>query len=160
MKDTEKSPKSPPKYDHAENSPGFLLWQLAHLWQRQVVAELRPLGLTHVQFVLLSGLKHLQSNRNTPVTQAQLADYSRTDIMMTSKVVRKLEDKELIARENHPQDTRAKSIRLTKDGEKCLKKAVGIVDKLDQKFFATAGLSAQQFADLLQGAQVANISNE
>ena len=35
-------------------SPGFLLWHLTLAWQRAVTAALEPLGLTHVQFVLLA----------------------------------------------------------------------------------------------------------
>src|SRR3546814_15453085 len=40
-----------------ENSPGFLLWQVTNQWQRRLRATLEPLGLTHVQFVLLAGLR-------------------------------------------------------------------------------------------------------
>ena len=35
-------------------SPGFWLWHATLRWQREIAAVLAPLGLTHVQFVLLS----------------------------------------------------------------------------------------------------------
>ncbi len=37
-----------------EESPGFLLWHITLRWQREIAAALAPLGLTHVQFVLLA----------------------------------------------------------------------------------------------------------
>ena len=35
-------------------SPGFLLWHTTMRWQRSMAAALHPLGLTHMQFVLLA----------------------------------------------------------------------------------------------------------
>jgi hypothetical protein len=35
-------------------SPGFLLWRVGLAWQRLMTATLKPLDLTHVQFVLLA----------------------------------------------------------------------------------------------------------
>ena len=35
-------------------SPGFLLWRLTLCWQRAITSALAPVGLTHVQFVLLA----------------------------------------------------------------------------------------------------------
>jgi len=40
--------------ERPEQSPGFLLWHVTLGWQRDVTASLKPLGLTHVQFVLLA----------------------------------------------------------------------------------------------------------
>lgn len=37
-----------------QDSPGFLLWRSTLRWQRTIIAALRPLELTHVQFVLLA----------------------------------------------------------------------------------------------------------
>lgn len=71
-------------FERAEDSPGFLFWQLSNKWQATQRAALKPLGLTHVQFVLLATLT-FASNKNT-FTQKQLAEYAQ----MTSQVVRKL----------------------------------------------------------------------
>lgn len=35
-------------------SPGFLLWNVSLSWHREVGSVLKPLDLTHVQFVLLA----------------------------------------------------------------------------------------------------------
>lgn len=40
--------------DGPATSPGFLLWHVTLRWQRAITAALRPLDLTHVQFVLLA----------------------------------------------------------------------------------------------------------
>jgi hypothetical protein len=44
-----------------EDSPGFLLWHVTLRWQREIAAALAPLGLTHVQFVLLAAAWWLNS---------------------------------------------------------------------------------------------------
>ena len=43
-------------FKKAEDSPGLLLWQLTNQWQQQQRKALRPLGLTHPQFVALAGI--------------------------------------------------------------------------------------------------------
>ena len=53
-------------------SPGFLLWHVTHAWQRAVAAALRPLDLTHVQFVLLACAWWLEEQGYTS-NQLQLA---------------------------------------------------------------------------------------
>ena len=122
-------------YEEADQSPGFLLWQVTNLWQKRQRAALEPLDLTHVQFVLLAGLGWLA--RTSPaVTQVQLAHHARTDVMMTSEVVRTLEKKELIQRTPHPVDTRAKCLVLTPLGEDRLQQAIQIVEAVDRSFFA------------------------
>ena len=48
--------KGPFSVAKAEDSSGFLLWQVMSFWQRGISRELAPLGLSHAQFVLLAGL--------------------------------------------------------------------------------------------------------
>ena len=42
------------QFSEPEHSPGFLLWQVSSLWRRKIETALYPLGITHVQFVLLA----------------------------------------------------------------------------------------------------------
>ncbi len=42
------------RFASADQSPGLLLWQVTNRWQAAQRAALAPLGLTHVQFVLLA----------------------------------------------------------------------------------------------------------
>ncbi len=125
---------SPFRFTHAEDSPGFLLWQVTNLWQRQVRAALQPLGLTHVQFVLLASLLWLQQHAEH-ITQVQLAEHARSDVMMTSKVVRALEAKGWLTRSIHPHDSRAHTLRLTAAGSTIAKQAVPVVEAVDAAFF-------------------------
>jgi len=39
---------------HPNDSGGLLLWHATLRWQRGIAQALRPLDLTHVQFVLLA----------------------------------------------------------------------------------------------------------
>lgn len=118
-----------------EDSPGYLLGQLTMLWQRRQKKVLDPLDLTHTQFVLMAALAWL-SRENDAVTQVDIARQSNADRMMVSKVLRTLEEKKFITRQEHEKDTRAKTIRLTTSGEIVLQKALKEVESTDLEFFA------------------------
>lgn len=118
-----------------EASAGYLLWQVTHLWQRQVEAALVELNLTHLQFVLLAGIGWL-TRHGALVTQVQLAEFCKIDVMQISQVVRKLELKKLVRRSTHPSDTRAKVLTLTLTGATALQQAVPLVESLDSQFFS------------------------
>lgn len=117
-----------------ENSPGYLLWQVANRWQRAQRAALAGLSITHVQFVLLAGLAWLEL-REGRVHQARLARFCRTDAMMTSQVVRTLERAGLIARAVDPADNRARHLTLTAAGAACLNAAMPAAMEADAAFF-------------------------
>jgi len=73
-----------------DESPGFLLWHVTLRWQRDMAAALAPLGLTHVQFVLLASAWWLNSRDQHP-NQLTVARHAGTDVKMTSQVLRTLE---------------------------------------------------------------------
>jgi DNA-binding MarR family transcriptional regulator len=118
------------------DSPGYLLGQLTMLWQRKLKKVLDPLDLTQTQFVLLAALGWLSKKKNS-VTQVDIANQSNADRMMVSKVLRTLEEKGFITRQEHETDTRAKIIRLTNIGEKVLQKAIIEVENADLDFFSS-----------------------
>ncbi|MEV6326187.1 MarR family transcriptional regulator [Streptomyces sp. NPDC051909] len=115
-------------------SPGFLLWHATLRWQRDIAAALAPLGLTHVQFVLLACAWWLNARGERP-NQQTLARQAGTDVKMTSQVVRALEAKGLIERETDPADTRAKRLRVTEAGAGLAPRAVEAVEAVDARFF-------------------------
>ncbi|MFD5147917.1 MarR family winged helix-turn-helix transcriptional regulator [Streptomyces sp. NPDC058401] len=115
-------------------SPGFLLWHATLRWQRGIAAALGPLGLTHVQFVLLACAWWLNEHGEHPNQQA-LARQAGTDVKMTSQVVRTLEQKGLLAREVDPADTRAKRLRVTAAGAELAPRAIAAVEGVDEEFF-------------------------
>lgn len=108
---------------------------------------LGPHGLTHVQFVLLASAWWL--GREGAPTQMELAQQAGTDPMMTSQVVRKLEGKALVTREEDPNDARARRVVLTKQGKALLTKALADVERADEEFFATLGNEQARFTRAL-----------
>ena len=128
----------------ANDSPGFLLWQVTALWQRQVSRALRPHDLTQVQFAILASVLWL-TRREDDVTQARLAAHARLDVTMTSQVLRTLEARRLLDRRAHPSDTRAKVLRLTAAGRALALKAVPDVEAADAAFFAALGAGGPDF---------------
>jgi DNA-binding MarR family transcriptional regulator len=121
----------------AEDSTGLLLWQVTNRWQAAQRAALRPHGLTHVQFVLLASLTWLAAD--SPVTQRQLADHAATDPMMTSQVLRALEQRGLVERLPHPRDGRARALTVTSRGRALANQANVAVESCDSAFFAALG---------------------
>ena len=119
-------------------SPGLILWRVTLAWQRQVTAALRPLGLTHVQFVLLTSTWWLTTQGGEQPTQKRVANFAGTDVMMTSQVLRTLEAKGLITRHEAPGDARAKVIMPTAEGATLAESAVAAVAAVDHQFFNTA----------------------
>lgn len=116
-------------------SPGFLLWHATLRWQREIAAVLRPHDLTHVQFVLLASTWWLNRSGERP-TQIRVARQAGTDVKMTSQVLRSLERKGLIVREDDLEDTRAKRLRATDRGKRLARKAIAAVEAADAAFFA------------------------
>ncbi len=143
--------------DSAEDSPGFLLWQVSSMWQRRINAGLKPFGLTHAQFVLLASLTWLASE-DKPLTQVDLASHAKMDVMMTSNVLRTLEEKGLIIRKPHPTDTRAKSLAMTSKGLKLAGEVVQVVERIDKEFFIKLGTGFDNFNHSLLNLIVANQS--
>lgn len=123
---------------NADESSGFLLWQVTNLWQREIRKALLPHDLTHAQFVLLASTHWLQL-QGTEVTQIVLSQHTKIDPMTTSTVLRTLQTKGLIERASHQTDTRAKTVVLTAKGKQLIKKAVVTVEQFDASFFGTLG---------------------
>ncbi len=128
----------------AEDSSGFLLWQVTTLWQRGIRKSLDNIDITHPQFVLLASLLWL-SRQKESVTQIDLSQHSKIDPMTTSAIIRILQRKQLIQRQEHQTDTRAKTITLTENGIKITRKAIQIIEKFDTIFFQPLGGKTQNF---------------
>ncbi|MFC4465309.1 MarR family winged helix-turn-helix transcriptional regulator [Streptomyces xiangluensis] len=118
-------------------NPGFLLWRVTLKWQREVAATLRPLGITHPQFVVLASIWWL-GRHGQPPSQRELADHTGMDAMNASQVARTLEKKQLITREGDPHDTRIKRLRVTAEGIALAKTAITHVEAVDHAYFTAA----------------------
>ncbi|RSK48829.1 MarR family winged helix-turn-helix transcriptional regulator [Hymenobacter rigui] len=124
------------QFKSPDESPGYLVGQVTMLWQRKQKKVLDPLLLTQTQFVLLAALGWL-AKTSEYVTQIDIANQSNADRMMVSKVLRTLEEKAFLTRQEHPSDTRAKIITLTQAGSEVLQKALTAIENADSDFFSS-----------------------
>jgi len=138
---------SGPAERSAWDSPGFLLWHATLRWQRTVATALRPLGLPHVQFVLLAGAWWLGERGERP-SQRQLADHAGTDTMMTSQVVRVLEARGFVCREADESDGRVRRLAVTREGGALALDAIRVVEAADEEYFAAVP-DREELANLL-----------
>ena len=132
----------------AEDSPGFLLWQVTTLWHRAIKKALDEIDITHPQFVLLASLLWLSKTKGS-VTQIDLSHHSKIDPMTTSTIIKTLLRKGLVERQEHHTDTRAKSVTLTESGIEVARQAVEIINKVDADFFKGLGKDVKEFNGML-----------
>ncbi len=121
-------------FEKPEDNLGYLLWQTTMVWQKKMNRALAEVELTHTQFVIMAALAWL-SNKMKKVTQTDIAERSKTDRMMVSKILRALEKRNLINRIEHPDDTRAKCVVLTKSGIEILQNAFYIMGEANDQYF-------------------------
>jgi len=138
----------PSRFEKPEDSPGFLLWQVTNSWQRRIRHALKEIGLTHVQFVLLTATDWLD-NAKLPTTQTNVAKFAHTDVMMTSQVIRTLKGKGLVVVEENPSDTRAHILKVTPTGKRLVKSALELVEDADGKFFGPLRQDSIRFVAML-----------
>ena len=122
---------------------------MTNLWQREIKKALEQYGLTHSQFVLMASI-HWLTIHNKEVTQILLSNHTKIDPMTTSTVLRTLQQKDLIQRQEHLTDTRAKTVGLTNEGKKIIKKAVLTVETFDIDFFSALDSKTTDFSKNLQ----------
>lgn len=133
-------------HDTPDRSPGFLLWHISTSWRSSIETILRPMGLTHPQFVVLASLGWL-TRKGERVTQAAIGKMAGLDPNTTSQVIKGLEQKNLIKREPS-SDGRAKNPLLTPEGHEILTQALPAVETIDAQFFDT--LSDKQMETMVR----------
>ena len=112
----------------SEENLGFLLWQVSTLWSSSTAAALKPLGLTHPQFVLLATIDWLKGKEST---QEQIGKRTVLDPKPTAHLLHSLEVKGVIELSNGSE------YLLTAAGAKLLAKAITIIESADAAFFAS-----------------------
>lgn len=121
-------------------------------WQRAVTSALRPLELTHVQFVLLGTVWWLVEPARSPEqlsSQRQIATHAGADVVMTSHVVRTLEHRGLLARIADPADARVRRLLMTCTAACWRSEPYRWLEGADAAFFAEVG-DQQQLLDVLR----------
>lgn len=128
---------------------GFRLWHVRHAFNRRLEAALLPLGLTHMQYVMLRAADYLAQAGEQP-TQARLAECIATDRMLVSKVLRLLEGKGLIVRPVHPDDARAHHVVLTEAGRRMVAQSLPLAMQAQADYFGRLGAARmEQFGAIL-----------
>jgi len=135
--------------ENQSNNIGYLLYHLTIELQRAVKQKFDPIGITHTQFIILATIYRL-SSENKPINQIEIAKQSGTDKMMVSKLLRTLEEKQLIGRKEDVVDTRSKNVTITPKGVETFKNAFTVIKKVESDFFEPLGDEKTQFAKSLQ----------
>ncbi len=99
---------------------------------------LQVVGLSHTQFALLVDLWWFD-HQGRPPTPRELADHATVDEMMTSQVIRVLEVKGLVTREDGPGEERRRVLAITDEGRLLAERAAALVEAVDERIFGMAG---------------------
>lgn len=121
-------------FDQPEDSPGFSLWQVSVLWQRKIKAALDEYNIAHSSFVIMAVLHWLGTKNHQP-TQVTIVKLTKLDKMTVSKMLKILAHEGYVQRTENTNDTRAKTVKLTKSGQELVKTLVPIVESVDKQFF-------------------------
>lgn len=136
------------KHKTAEDSPGYLLWRVSTFWRRAIEEVLKPLHLTHPQFVCLACTGWLTRD-GKDTSQVEIGKKAGLDPNTTSQILRGLEAKGLIERSRKTNE-RSVSPTLTKKGAQILAKALPAVEDADKKFFSGVILKKTSLQQALQ----------
>lgn len=121
--------------DEPELSTGLLFIRVYNKWHSTITQELRKLGITHPQFVVLTSLNFL-SQLDDNVSQVSIAKMADMDVMSVSQIIKGLEKKEFIKRVPNPKDSRANAVTLLSKGQRMVELALPVVESIDDNFFS------------------------
>ena len=121
-----------------QNAVGFIMWRVVHRYQRKVEQALRPLDLTHLQFVTLT-LVAWMARDGEAATQSELARFGDIHPMQVSNVLKALEGKRMVRRTPAPGNALAKQVAVTPAGMKALREALPLVIEVQGRVFGDQG---------------------
>lgn len=99
--------------DTQNHIPGETLHRLVHAYRRAMRDALDAAGMP----LPISHLRMLKWIAKTPdITAQQIAAHTAQDKGRITRLVKELEDKNLIERHPHPQDRRSQTLHLTENG--------------------------------------------
>jgi len=122
------------RYRAAEDILGVLLRRVSSLWRRRLNEELAKVDLTEMQFVLLMALAW-KTQEAPDITQAQLGQHAKIHKALLSQVMKTLVRKGLVVHSNS-EDSRTRSLRLSTDGNAKVRKALKILERTEDSFWA------------------------
>ena len=121
-------------FSRLDESPGNYMKQVLYKWGKALEAIMDDLDTTATQVELLAAVANLMKD-GKPVTQRDVAEFSRKDKNTVSEVMRTLEANGYVTRSASDDDLRSKYIVITDKGFKLVEKALGEVLLIDQRFF-------------------------
>jgi DNA-binding MarR family transcriptional regulator len=140
-------PSSKYKTD-SDASTGLIFIRAYNKWHAAIKNELRDVGITHPQFVVMTVINFL-SQSDDSVTQTSVAKMADMDAMSVSQIIRGLEGKGYLVRTVNPKDTRANAVRLLDKGREAIKRALPVVEKIDEDFFGVLSEGETRFREFL-----------
>jgi DNA-binding MarR family transcriptional regulator len=152
-----KSKEKTLKPDLKEQEIGLLLWQVSRQWEKTIKVVLFRQEFTYLEYILLSRLVELEKTE-TQITQVKLAHYSGTEIMLTSKALRVLEEKGFIKRKKFTSDSRANLIGIADKGIKKVEKIQKSVEEEEARFFNSLDTKRSIFSKSLAKIFQSNLS--
>jgi DNA-binding MarR family transcriptional regulator len=132
----------------SDASTGLVFIRVYNKWHTTIKKELREIGITHPQFVVMTVLNFL-GQLDEYVTQVNIAKMADMDVMSVSQIIRGLEEKGFLKRAANPNDTRANAVWLLEKGQETIKSALPIVERIDGEFFGTLANKEQLFRECL-----------
>jgi DNA-binding MarR family transcriptional regulator len=133
---------------NADASTGLIFIRVYNKWHTIIKNELRKIGITHPQFVVMTVLNFLGQSEEF-VSQANIAKMADMDVMSVSQIIRGLEANGYLARTANPKDIRANAVRLLGKGQKAIRSALPIVEKIDDDFFGILSDDEEIFRNFL-----------
>ena len=138
-----------------QNAVGFVMWRVMHRYQREVEQALRPMDLTHLQFVTLT-LVAWMAQDGEAATQSELARFGDIHPMQVSNVVKALEQKRMVRRTPSLGNTLAKQVAMTPTGMTVLREALPLVIAVQGRLFGDQGRPGGSLLDALVRIDSAN----
>ncbi|MCL2625483.1 MAG: MarR family winged helix-turn-helix transcriptional regulator [Cystobacterineae bacterium] len=134
--------------NNSDASTGFIFIRAYNKWHTTIKHKLREMGITHPQFVTMTVLNFL-NQFDEFVTQSSIAKMADMDVMSVSQILRGLEEKGFLKRTVHPKDTRANAVQLLEKGQEVMKRALPMVEKIDEDFFGVLAEDEKTFRRFL-----------
>lgn len=127
----------------------ILITRVVELWNNEVTQLLNEHTLTQSEFTMLASI-YSHTKESQSVTQVNLCTYTGIKQMNASILLRKLQDRKFVSRKEHPIDTRAKTVHLTKLGEQTAVEILAEIETLNYHFFQLSKESEIVFVNKLQ----------
>lgn len=126
------------KADNPTASIGLQFWNLYTKWNSEITLNLKPLGLTHTQFVILATTLWCEKEQTSP-SQTKISALTRLDKMTISKALKNLVEKNLVVKNKAPNDSRSFVLNLSETGQSLTLQAISVVEEIDDKIFGSLG---------------------